>query len=515
MATRTIHDLPLNRAEGDLEIRIAVEDGRIAEAWSSGTLYRGFENLLTGRAALDALVITPRICGICTTTHLSAAAKCLDAVAGIVPPDNGIRVRNLALLLEHVQSDVRHSILMFMVDFANPHYAGQPAFDDTLRRYAPLRGSSCVETLRESKRLIEVIALLGGQWPHSSFMVPGGVTHLPSCAETNAARLVVARFRRWYERQILGCALERWNGVDSLAALDDWLDENPAHRDGDLGHLMRLGRAHGLDTLGGGPARFLSFGLADLPAQTAVAGRDGLMWPSGVACNGTVERFDQALVGESVAASHYEGDGQLVHPFNGRTRPLPPGTDAGKYSYAKAPRYAGAPCETGPLAEALVAGQPLFANWVSRHGANALARQVARLTRPARLFDAIDTWLAELASQADAPFIANPTQILDGEGFGQVNAARGALGHWASIRKGRIENYQVVTPTAWNGSPRDGEGTAGPWEQALIGTPVRDPGNPVEAGHVIRSFDPCLVCTVHAFDASGRASGRWRIGGIS
>lgn len=112
MGERILCNLPLNRTEGDLEIRVAVEDGRIVEAFSAGTLYRGFENLLVGRAALDALVITPRICGICTTTHLNAAAKCLDAVAGIVPPDNGIRIRNLALLLEHIQSDVRQTVLM-------------------------------------------------------------------------------------------------------------------------------------------------------------------------------------------------------------------------------------------------------------------------------------------------------------------------------------------------------------------------------------------------------------------
>jgi hydrogenase large subunit len=68
------------------------------------------------------------------------------------------------------------------------------------------------------------------------------------------------------------------------------------------------------------------------------------------------------------------------------------------------------------------------------------------------------------------------------------------------IERGEIVRYQVISPTTWNGSPRDAAGVRGPWEQALIGTRVRDANAPVELGHVIRSFDPCLVCTVHALD---------------
>lgn len=501
MDTSADYNLPINRAEGDLEVRISVEDGRIAEAWSRGTLYRGFENLLVGRAALDALVITPRICGICTTTHLYAAAKCLDDVAGVTVPDNGIRVRNLALLLEHAQSDVRQTLLMFMVDFINPLYAANPEADALAKRFAPMTGSSWLGVLRESKRLIEIIALLGGQWPHSSFMVPGGVTHLPSRSDLQTARLIVRQFGDWYQKQVLGCDLATWRSVRSLADLESW-QADPAHHDSDLGWLLRLGQRHGLLDNGAGCGNFISYGLADLPLETAVGNGGSHLFAPGVWLSGELQAFDPQLVSESIAHSAYAGDDAPCHPSRGSTIPLPPDADPRKYSYSKAPRYAENACETGPLAEALVAGDPLIRDWVAQRGPSTLLRQIARLTRPVHLLNAIDTWLAELAERNDAPFITRAPAALDGEGYGGINAARGGLGHWATFSRGRIERYQIITPTAWNASPRDQKGCPGPWEQALVGTRVdsdgNDPGeNPVAAGHVIRAFDPCLVCTVH------------------
>lgn len=83
-------------------------------------------------------------------------------------------------------------------------------------------------------------------------------------------------------------------------------------------------------------------------------------------------------------------------------------------------------------------------------------------------------------------------------------AARGALGHWVSIRDGVVEKYQIVTPTASNASPRDSSGQAGHWERSLVGVAVQDPDHPVEIGHIIRSHDPCLVCTIHMLETGQR-----------
>ena len=84
------------------------------------------------------------------------------------------------------------------------------------------------------------------------------------------------------------------------------------------------------------------------------------------------------------------------------------------------------------------------------------------------------------------------------EGCGLVEAARGALGHWLRIERRHLVSYQIIAPTSWNFSPRDAAGVPGALESALVGAPVR-PGEttPVSVQHVVRSFDPCMVCTVH------------------
>jgi hydrogenase large subunit len=502
-----IYDIPLNRVEGDLEIRIEVEDGVVADAWSAGTMYRGFENLLVGRGALDGLVITPRICGICSTTHQMAAAQAMDRVAGLAGlPGAAIRLRNLALAVEHIQSDVRQGVLMFLPDFTNPGYAAHPLHAEAVRRYAPLAGEAAVDAIRETKKAVEIIAMLAGQWPHSSFMVPGGVAYAPNGADLVQCRHLLGRYRDWYQRRFLGCGIERWLAIDGLDALMEWVEENPAQRESEVGFFVRFALAAGLDRTGRGHGNFLSYGGLEIPEGSAVAGSGGRLIAAGFARGGEVEAFDQARVAEHIAHSWFTGYEGGRHPFEGLTKPYASGNEGDRYSWAKAPRYRGLPAETGPLAERVVAGDRLFLDLLARHGGpSTLARQLARLTRPATLFQAMDTWLHEVARGDGGEFYEAPPPIVDGHGVGLIQAARGALGHWVKVADGRIEHYQIVTPTAWNGSPRDSAGVRGAWEEALVGTPVADPDNPVEVGHVIRSFDPCLVCSVHTVRRGGTA----------
>lgn len=492
--------IPLNRVEGDLEIHVELDrDNVVVDARSVGTMYRGIENLMTGRGPLDGLVITPRICGICTTAHLSAAARAIDMAFDAEVPDNAQRLRNVTLLVEQVQNDLRHLFLLFMPDFTAPRYAKAALYPQALQRYQVVKGTTALEIVKQTKKVIEVIAILGGQWPHSSFIVPGGVVTVPSDNDIAQCRHIIRAFRRWYERDILGCSLERWQCVSSPADLDAWLDEDPAHRSGELGFFLQLARATGLDRIGRSHDRFISCGGVDLPRRTAVQGRGSLqqLFPAGIYSPAGLDPFDPEKITEEIASSFFKADGAGRHPYEGRTVTDADTDDARKYSWAKAPRYDGRPAETGPLADMLVAGEPLFRELVQEQGASVFVRELARMVRATIALPAVDQWLAEMVT-CETPFYQDFRKKQSACGHGFVSAPRGFLGHWLIIEDGRIASYQIITPTTWNGSPRDGAGVRGPWEEAIMGLQVADAQHPVEVGQVVRSFDPCLVCTVHA-----------------
>jgi hydrogenase large subunit len=485
--------IPLNRVEGDLEIHLEIDpDNVVTMARSVGTMYRGIENLLTGRSPLDALVITPRICGICTTAHLCAAARALDMACQVSIPADAHRLRNVTLMVEQMQNDLRHLFLLFMPDFTWPHYAAHPLYAEAVTRYQPLKGQTTIRTIQATKRLIEIVAILGGQWPHSSFMVPGGVVSVPSSGDIAQCRHILSGFRRWYEKQVLGCSIDRWQAVKNWDQLQAWLDEDVSHQNSELGFFLRLGQSSGMDRLGRGHDRFISGGGTELFQPD---GKMTPLFPAGMFSPAGVAALDPDKITEDVTCSFYKDT--PGPPFESQTLADPDTADENKYSWAKAPRYDGKPAETGPLADLLMAGSPLFVDAVRDGGANVLLRELARMVRPAVLLPAVEQCISGM-SHPDAQFYTDALKPLTAKSFGMVTAPRGLLGHWLVIHDGRIANYQVITPTAWNGSPRDKDGMPGPWEQAIMGTVVRQPNAPVEVEQIVRSFDPCLVCTVHA-----------------
>jgi hydrogenase large subunit len=186
--------------------------------------------------------------------------------------------------------------------------------------------------------------------------------------------------------------------------------------------------------------------------------------------------------------------GDALPPSRGMTQPLPDKADA--YSWCKAPRYGGQVVETGALARQMVAAHPLIRERVAASGGSVQARVLARLLELAIVVPEMERWAKSLTP--GEPWCHHAGLPDEGSGVGMVEAARGALGHWLSVRHGRIQNYQIIAPTTWNFSPRDAAGVPGALEQALAGMTV-DPDDPmpVAVQHVVRSFDPCMVCTVH------------------
>ncbi|HJV84597.1 MAG TPA: nickel-dependent hydrogenase large subunit [Noviherbaspirillum sp.] len=490
-------NLELNRVEGDLTIGVTLEDGVVVDAKTVGHLYRGFEQILIGRTPRDAMVITPRICGICSTVHLYAAVLALEQAWQLPVPANAVRIRDLCLMAEGIQSDLRQTFLFFAPDFCNPRYREHVLFDDVMAAFEPFKGAMHREALAITRRAVELIAHFGGQWPHSSYMLPGGVASPPDMRRILACQAVLDEVSRWYETRVIGASLEQWLALNSAPSLYGWLDqEGPANSA--LGLMSRFMRSIGLHQLGAGTPHMISFAGIDplLRASTGAGFYDADIKQ--------VLPLDQGRINEHVRYSWFRQYAGGRHPYEGETVPLyQPASD--RYTWAKAPRYADKVVQTGPLAELFIGGDALIRSLHESEGDSAWLRQLARIRRTAFKLVRARQLLKEMAAHLNEPHFLSPPAHAekDGQGCGLIMAPRGALGHWVKIRNGVIDKYQIITPTAWNASPRDSAGEMGHWERSLIGLRVADPDDPVEVGHVIRSHDPCLVCSVH-FLGSGR-----------
>lgn len=523
---------PLGRVEGDLDLNIKVEDGVVTDAWTEASMFRGFEIILKGKDPQAGLIVTPRICGICGGSHLYKAVYALDTAWRTHIPHTATLVRNIAQACETLQSIPRWFYALFAIDLTNKNYAKSKYYPEAVKRFAPFVGTSYEPGVTLSGKPVEVYAIFGGQWPHSSFMIPGGVMCAPTLSDVTRSIAILDFWKReWLEKQWLGCSVERWLANKTWADVMRWADENDAQRNSDCGLFLRMSTDIGLDTFGKGCGAYLATGTyfqPELYERPTVEGRNAaLINRSGVYDGADFHDFDQANVREDITHSHYKGT-SLLHPWDGVTEPIDPleGMKQGKYSWAKSPRYlvpgkGQIPLEAGPLSRQVVAGRPgaakhqdydpLFLDAIKTVGPSVLVRVMARMHEACKYYNLARRWLGEL--DLHDKFYTKPTEHAEGKGFGSTEAARGSLSDWIIIKNGKIENYQVVTPTAWNIGPLDGKNVHGPMEQSFIGARIADPADPVEVGHVARSFDSCLVCTVHTYDAkSGKELARFKIG---
>lgn len=510
----------LGRVEGDLDVRVAIEDGVVVDAWTEATMFRGFEIILKGKDPQAGLIVTPRICGICGGSHLTKAVYALDTAWHTEVPPNATLVRNIAQSVETLQSIPRWFYALFAIGLTHKNYQKLPLYNEVVKRWAPFTGSSYEIGVIESMKPVEIYAIFGGQWPHSSFMVPGGVMCAPTLSDVTRSISILEHYREyWLEKVWLGCSVERWLENKTWKDVLNWLEEKPEHRDSDLGLFIRYSMDSGLDKYGRGPGRFLATGAyfePDLYRFPTIEGRNrALISRSGVYDGENFHDFDQMRVREDHTHSFFRGGG-AYHPFEGLTEPIDPqeGVKEGKYTWAKAPRYdvpglGEVPLEAGPLARQVVAGRPgaekhqdydpLLYNIVKEIGPSIMVRVLGRMHEAPKYYVRVKEWLRRI--DLNDKFYVKPKELPDGRGFGSTEAARGALSDWIVLKDGKIENYQVITPTAWNIGPRDRHRQRGPIETAMIGTPIRNPSDPVELAHIAQSYDSCLVCTVHAFDA--------------
>jgi hydrogenase large subunit len=481
MSTRRIVG-PFNRVEGDLEISLDIADGRIAAAYVNSPLYRGFEQILQGKRPADALVLVPRICGICSVAQSAAAALALADAASITPPRNGRLAANLTLATENLADHLTHFYLFFMPDFARDEYAGRAWHAAAVERFRATVGSAADQILPARARFMQMMGLLAGKWPHTLAVQPGGSTRPLQSSEIFRLHRALREFRVFLETVSFGATLEEIAGLANRVQLDAWRDRAGG---GDLRAFLTIADDLDLWRLGRGTDRFMSYGCYLEESRR--------LFPAGVWHGGPVP-LDIAAIDEDISHAWYAAAGMPQHPATGST--LPVAEKEGAYSWCKAPRLAGQVVETGALARQVVAGHALARDMIEGHGGSVAARVVARLLELALVLPAMERWLTELVP--GEPWCISTHAADETSGVGLIEAARGSLGHWLTVRRGRIHNYQIIAPTTWNFSPRDAQGQPGALEQALAGLPASatEPLPPA-IHHVVRSFDPCMVCTVH------------------
>lgn len=453
---------PVTRIEGHMKIELTIDNHTVLDARCSGTLFRGFETLLKGRDPLDAPVITQRICGVCPISHGQASVLALENVSEWLPTRKARLLRNLTLAANYIQSHILHFYLLALPDYVEMPDASAWANAwkvDLRMNLSDLPGRILGDGGKEGQALKarrvahEMGAILGGRMPTSHAFIPGGFTATPDPQQVSDFRE-----RLWWMQAFI----DDFYIPDVTALAQTYADYGAVGRG--YGNLLSYG-VFETDDLGQG--KLLRRGFVENHAPESVRPLD----PGGIT--------------ESVSRSWYADDTDGLPPVDGETRPLYP--KAGAYSWLKAPRLAGRPFEVGPLAR-------MWVNGDYRHGVSVLDRHMARAEETRKLAGAMLGWLDELASGASYDETYDQHS---GEGVGMTEAPRGALAHWVRIEDRRLSRYQIVTPTCWNASPRDGDDNPGPMEKALIGTPVEDPDRPLEALRIIHSFDPCLSCAVH------------------
>ena len=547
---------PISRIEGHLKIECEIEkkpefnnEYFVTKCRAPVTMFRGFEIFLVGRDPRDALLFTPRICGVCPNPHSITSAMALDDAFDVTPPPAAILIRNIEEAAYYLYDHLIHFYLLIGPELGilmGPE-RGAPILPPVLGREGMAKGigshyARCVEIQRRANK---VVALWGGKFPHVTNYYPGGVLVEPTLeriAESIAALVPIWEF----------IALTHIEDVKKLIEANERVKEVTE---------SVLGARVGLEDIGPSTGRFLSYGM--LPQVDDYeedwlnpSNRNNSIFKAGAWYDGTRHPLNEDRITEDTKYSFYDvPDG--LHPWDGKTVPNP--QKPGAYSWTKAPRYDGEVFEVGPLARMLntfgtkweiprvhpITGEDFgpFKYEVRNPKGSVLDRVVARAANALICANIVFEFLKELASLVASGETKNlhyKPVPKEAKGRGLWEAPRGALGHWIKISDHKISHYQCIVPGTWNWSPRDSLNRPGPGETAIqSGTTWVPTLNVVEIANalypgwgdllaealtrlnpkfaklnmekteegeyvnatiallVVRSFDPCLACGVH------------------
>ncbi len=448
----------LNRVEGEITLKLIWENDVIKDAFIIAPNFRGFEFILEGKPPLDALVITPRICGICGHAHLMASTFALEQIyksAGykLEISEKARLIRNITLACEIIQNHIRWFYIFVYPDFLSLENKV------SLKDFEPIKGKKWRKAVDFSSKIVKIISIFGGQWPHTSYSLPGGVMCEPTNMEIVSAVGIVDEVLRYFEEDIIGMNIEDYLQITSLR---EFINKSS----GDLATFIKLSKKFHLHKTGRAYNRFIS-----------VADFDTLF------CSGITSRkkrlFDIKKVKEVDTYSYLLKDKSFSF-------------DKKKYSWSKAVRYEGLPYETGPLARQINSENQLFLNLNKKLRDSYLVRIWARVDEIGKLLVFVKNCLKKI--NIKEPSYIKPVKDikeLEGEGYGLVEAARGSLIHRVSVKEGKIKDYNIITPSVWNLGPRCRKYLS-PAEKAIIGQKSE-----LTAHMILRSFDVCSVCTTH------------------
>ncbi|MFI5399928.1 MAG: nickel-dependent hydrogenase large subunit [SAR324 cluster bacterium] len=563
MATRIVVD-PITRIEGHLRIEAEVKDGKIVDAYSSGTMVRGLEIILKGRDPRDAWAFTERACGVCTTVHALASVRTVENALGVAVPPNAELIRNLMFCTQYMQDHVVHFYHLHALDWVDVVSAlkANPSETADLARSISRWPKSSPAYFQDVQRRLKAFADSGqlgifanGYWGHPAYKLPAkvnllGVAHYLEALEWQKEIVKIHAIfggKNPHPNYLVGGAPCSFNpdevnsiNAERLGYVARLLDEAATFIDQvyipDL--LAVAGFYKDWAAIGGGLDNYLAYG--DLPTR-GYGDVKGFKFPRGIVLKRDlsqvvpVDGTSPDEIQEYIAHSWYtytDGDQAGRHPWQGETTlhytgPKPPYEHLEveqKYSWLKTPRWKGKAMEVGPLARLLVAyaaKRPDVQEAVNgalgvlKVPATALFSTLGRTAARGIETQLISGWAKEFYKE----LLGNlkngdlrtfnrdkwdpSTWPAEAKGVGLSEAPRGALAHWIVIKDGKIENYQLVVPSTWNASPRDTKGQRSAYEAALLGTPVANPEQPVEILRTIHSFDPCIACAVHVFDEKG------------
>ena len=543
---------PVTRVAGALAFHTTLDLTAevVTEAHSEAVQFRGYELILQGRNPLEAIDISSRACGVCGGVHATCAAMALEMTFGVAPPPLALVARNLAAAAELFYDHCLHLFLLAGPDYSeamvrqtNPALwkraegtlapgagvHGLVTVGEIMSALDPLSGALYREALEATRSGREIVSLLLGKYPHPAGIVPAG---LGQELDQDLLNQVLARVLelRDYAKRVTAI----WDDL-----VDFFLEADPRYAD-----------------VGARRANLISTGIWDdadsYDASYAGADEWGARRLStpGVIVDGELRttRLNQVNVGieEFVDHSFYEDwtdglepvsapDGSPLspfHPWNKRTIPRPEKRNwKERYSWSTAPRWDREPMEAGPLARQwitataglvqtefirsgggaldihLPAGSlpETVVRWQVPERVNALERNRARATHVGYCLMVAYSYLLQgfdLVRGGETQ-MSRPFEVADGVGVGYWEGGRGILTHHCKVEGGKLAGYQIVTPSTWMASPADAWGVPGPYEEAVLGTPIlEETGGSgelvgIDVLRAVRSFDPCLPCAVH------------------